>query len=138
MRLFSKKADTAEIFSVYLLFPQNYNTVLLIICQLQLVKNIEYKAQCHSDHTGQDHTCKLYISKLQGNSGKTYNKDNACQRQISGLAVIHVIVNQHTKAGGSDHSVKKERNSSYDRSRNGADQCCQFTKERTADGKHRR
>ena len=68
MRLFSRKADTAEIFSVYLLFPKNHNTVLLIICQLQLVKNIEYKAQCHSDHTGQDHTCKLYISKLQGNS----------------------------------------------------------------------
>ncbi len=48
--------------------------------------------------------------QAQGNSGKTYNKDNACQRQISGLAVIHVIVNQHTKAGGSDHSVKKEGN----------------------------
>ena len=53
MRLFSKKADTAEVFSHVSAFPiKNYNTVLLIICQLQLVKNIEYKAQCHSDHTG--------------------------------------------------------------------------------------
>ncbi len=69
MRLFSKKADTAEVFSRVSAFPiKHHNTVLLIICQLQLVKNIEYKAQCHSDHTGQDHTCKLYISKLQGNS----------------------------------------------------------------------
>lgn len=76
----------------------------------------------HGNHTCQHHTGKLNISKLQGNSGKTYNKDNACQRQISGLAVIHVIVNQHTKAGGSDHSVKKEGNPTDHRTGNGTDQ----------------
>lgn len=36
------------------------------------------------------------------------------------------------------HHLCKMLQTRRDRPRNGADQCCQFTKERTADGKHRR
>ncbi len=101
--------------------------LFLSVGRLRFSQILNSKPYCLGTPPCQHHPGKLNISKLQGNSGKTYNKDNACQRQISGLAVIHVIVNQHTKAGGSDHPVKKERNPTDHRTGNGTDQGCQFT-----------
>ena len=31
----------------------------------------------------QDHSCELDISKIQGDSGKTYDKDNRSQNEVS-------------------------------------------------------
>ena len=102
---------------------------------MQFVQNIEYQTQCHADNAGKYHTCKFYISQIQGDSGKTYDKYHRSQCQVSGFAVIYFVIYQHTQSGSTDHTVKQERNSSDDRSRNGIDQCCQFSKERTADRK---
>ena len=101
---------------------------------MKFVQNIEDQAQDHGYHAGKDHSCELDISKIQGDSGKTYDKDNRSQNEVSGSAVIHLVVNQHTKSGSSDHTIEQERNSANDRSRDRIDQGGKFAEERTADG----
>ena len=64
---------------------------------MQFIKYIKYKAQYHGNHTGKNHSGKFYISQIQSDSGKAYNKYNRSQRQIPGFSVIHLIIYQHTK-----------------------------------------
>ena len=61
-----------------------------------------YKRQC------ENHSGKLDISEVQCDSGKTDDENNRGQREITGFAVIHLIINQHTQTGSSDHTIQQE------------------------------
>ncbi len=64
----------------------------------------------------------FYVAKIQGDSGKAYDKDYRSQCQVTGFAVINLIVYEHTETGSSDHSVQQEGDSADNRSRNRVDQ----------------
>ena len=69
-------------------------------------------------------------------SGQSCHKDHGCHCHISGTAVIHLLFYQNTDTGSSDHSVKQERNSTDNRSRNGINQHCQFPNKGTNNRKN--
>ena len=103
---------------------------------MQLIKNIEDKALSHGYYTGKDHSGEFDVAKIQGDSEKAYDKDYRSQGQVTGFAVIHLIVYEHTKTGSSDHTVQQEGDSTDNRSRNRVDQGSKFAEERAADRKN--
>lgn len=50
----------------------------------------------------------LTFPRFSAIPGKTDDENNRGQREITGFAVIYLIINQHTQTGSSDHTIQQE------------------------------
>ena len=87
---------------------------------------MEQQTQQNGYQRGQHHALYGNSTKGQFGAGQPHDHNHSCHGQVTGFAVVNLLLNQKPKTGSRDNAKEQHTNAAHDRAGDSVDQLAQF------------